>query len=123
MLSTKRTNPQGYQISIWTTDRSHYRASLFCITYQIGFGKKYTGADFYYFGTSFDDSNYRIPYVGEETNFRQQLRAGHSISDFIPDEHTDHKGWIEIKMKEAFGNDLKVSIEEFGVTLPESMSN
>lgn len=119
MIITTRTNPHGYRINIWTNSEPYSSATLICITYEIGLSKKYPGADFYYFITSFDDSNFRIPYIGEETNFRQQLRAAHSVSEFIPEGITDHKQWIEEKMKEAFGDDIQITIEEFGVTLPE----
>lgn len=122
MIITTRTNPQGYTITIWTTDENNNRATLLCITYEIGLSKKHPSADFYYFITTFDDSDYRIPYIGEETNFRQQLRASHSTSEFIPEDVTKHKQWIEEKMKEAFGDNIKVVIEEFGLTLPDPSS-
>jgi len=103
-----KTDIKAFKVVV---DNKESRATLICVTYRIDTSGSYYGAEFYELVTSFDNSNFSIPYGG--ATFQEELRVTSTAAAVTPQYRKDIEKWIEIKMKEAYGKDCIVTVEIF----------
>lgn len=103
-----KTDIKAYKIVV---DNRTDRATLICVTYRIDTTGRYFGAEFYELVTTFDNSKFSIPYDRGAT-FQEELRVTARGYAVAPEYRKDIEKWIENKMKEAYGDDLVIFIED-----------
>ena len=105
-----KTDVKAYKVVV---DNKESRATLICVTYKIGSSGTHYGAEFYELVTSFDKSDFRIPQVSHTFSFKEELRLFSTAASIAPENRKNIEGWISDKMKECYGNDSKVHVENF----------
>jgi hypothetical protein len=103
-----KTDIKAFKIIV---DDKENRATLICVTYRIDTEGRYFGAEFYELVSSFDNSTFSIPY-DRGASFQEELRVTARGYAVTPEYRKEIEKWIENKMKEAYGNTLKVTIED-----------
>lgn len=86
-------------------------ATLVCIVYRIGSMERGLVASFRQEVASFGNSQFSIPSERVAT-FQEELRVKTKVYEVVPEDIRDIEKWIEGKMKDAYGNDTIVTIEE-----------
>ena len=86
------------------------RVYLVCVIEKIGLSGNHYGATFYELVTTFDDSTFNIPYDSKQT-FQEELRTTSIAVEIIPEERDMIEKWIEMKIKEGYGKECEVLIE------------
>ncbi len=103
-----KTDIKAFRVVV---DNRENSATLICVTYRIDTEGKYFGSEFYELVTSFDNSQFSIPYDRGAT-FKEELRVTTRGYAVTPEYRKDIEKWIERKMKETYGSDISVTVED-----------
>lgn len=105
-----KTDIKAYRVVV---DNKDARATLICVTYRISISQPHYGAEFYQLVSSFDNSSLKIPAGGHTFTFQEELRLFWNAAGIAPTGRENIEDWITTKMKEAYGTDSKVVVEDF----------
>jgi hypothetical protein len=86
-------------------------AFLVVASYFLDQAKRFMSYDFYELGTSFGDEVSQIP-VSRPPTFKEELRAFAQASTTSENGRTDDPGFIEKKLREAYGTNAIVTVNE-----------
>ena len=107
-----KTDIKAYKVVVDNKD-SDDRATLICMTYRISASEGHYGAEFYELVSTFDNSKFIIPDGGHTFSFQEGLRLFSTAAGIAPKDRHNIEAWITTKMKEAYGSDSKVIVENF----------
>ena len=105
-----KTDIKAYKVVV---DNKNARATLICVTYRISLSAPHYGAEFYQLVTNFDNSGFKIPYGSHTFTFQEELRIFSTAAGIAPSNRENIEEWITTKMKEAYGLDISVAVEDF----------
>lgn len=105
-----KTDIKAYKVVV---DYKQARATLICVTYRISLSAPQYGVEFYELVTSFDNSDFNIPYGSHTLTFQEELRIFSTAAAIAPSNREGIEDWITTKMKEAYGKEISVAVEDF----------
>ena len=105
-----KTDIKAYKIVV---DNKESRATLICLTYRIGASGVGYGAEFYVLVSSFNATGFRIPEGSHSFTFQEEMRIFWNAVLIAPENRLDIEKWISSKMKIVYGDECKVSVENF----------
>lgn len=105
-----KTDVKAYKVVV---DKEGARATLICVTYKISPSGPHYGAEFYELVTSFDNSAFKIPQGSHTFSFAEELRIFSTAVSIAPENRENIEDWITTKMKDGYGVDSKVHVEDF----------
>ena len=85
-------------------------AGLICVTYHLDAGKQFSGVEFYELVFP-ANSRFAIP-SARAASFQEELRAVHQAAATFGGDRSNERDFIAIKLKEAYGQNAVVHIEE-----------
>lgn len=109
VLKMEPTNIKAYKVVAYNKVN---RSTLICVTFRFDSNEQYFG-DFIELVSTFDNSSFKIP-TGRNATFQEELRVNAKAVVEAPKDTWQIENWIEKEMKNVYGADLKVIIEDFG---------
>lgn len=106
-----KIDPKFYRVRVSIGD---FFASHIVLVYNLDEGRKFIGMEFYRLGSSVDDTGISIP-SGRMFSFKEELRILDQASTALEGRRENVKEYIEAKIKEVYGEDVKVLIEQISV--------
>lgn len=103
-----KTDKKVYRVFV--TDGIN-RVTLLCSTYRLGSSSHYA-SNFAELVTNFNNDEIKIPKGFHTFSFKEELRLFSEASAIISENNISKEKWIELKMKEAYGENVTVSIED-----------
>lgn len=107
MESRMKIQPKFYHVQV---ESGQDRAVLICLTYHLDSAGKFSGVEFYeiVFTTH---TQFSIP-SSKVATFQEELRALHQAGATFGGDRTNESGFIEQKLKEAYGKNATIHIEQ-----------
>ena len=99
-----------YKILV-TSEDNISRSNIICVTYRVGSSGIYYGAEFYQLSSSFKIDLGESP-IGRAFTFKEELHFFGNAVAIAPENRVGIEDWFKKKMKEAFDNNIGISIEE-----------
>ncbi len=103
-----RILPVGYLIRVSSKEGHSF---LLCVAHALDTEGKFLVADFAEFITTYPSRGFNIP-AGRSFTFQEELQTSARTSCLIPVDNENLYAWITDKMKETYGKDLKVEVEQ-----------
>ncbi len=103
-----KTNSKKYRIQV---ENSNGIAGLTCVINSNILSTKHFGAIFHEVITTFDNTSISIP-TNRQATFQEELRYIQEAGAEEQETPNDIEKWIENKMKEAYGDNLIIHVEE-----------
>jgi hypothetical protein len=97
---------EAYRIYVKENDKS---AVLLCSTYKIGLSGNDYISEFIVIQSNFE--HFPLPEHFNPLTFREELRIYSSVFTIIPAGIENIETWIQQKLKEAYGDDCKIKID------------
>ena len=88
------------------------RATLICITYRISYDQNHYAAEFTELVSNFDNSQFVIPNWGHTFSFQEEIRIFSTAAALVPNNRQNIEDWLTLKMKEVYGQECEVTVEE-----------
>ena len=103
-----KIEPKFFKVTLSADQAS---AFLIVASYFLDHAKRFMGYDFYELATSFEAEDLQIPSSRLPT-FKEELRAFAQASTTSERGRTDEPGFIEKKLREAYGTNAIVTVNE-----------
>lgn len=102
-----KIEPKFYRVQV---DAGVDRAALICVTYHLDSTAQFSGVEFYELVFT-AHTQFSIP-SSRVASFQEELRALHHAAATFDGNRTNETGFIEQKLKEAYGQTATIHIEQ-----------
>jgi len=103
-----KIEPKFYRVSV---DTAPGGAGLVCVTYNLDTDRGFVGVEYYELVFSTDQPELSIP-SSRQATFQEELRILHQAASAYEGARDNDKSHIEDRLKEAYGNQATIHIEE-----------
>lgn len=103
-----KVDPKFYRVSV---DAEPGGAGLVCVTYNLDGGRKFVGVEYYELVFSLEQPELNIP-SSRQATFQEELRVLHQAASTYEGARDKERSHIEGRLKEAYGEEATVHIEE-----------
>lgn len=104
---------EAYKITVLAAEGV---ATILCVTYRLSPNTPHYAAEFFELVRSIKRDRIAIPNGAHTYSFVEEMRINGTGVISTPEHRADIKNWFVVTMKEVYGNDCKVQVENFPIT-------